>query len=387
MRPGGRGTFRPDLANPLEARREKSVETGHPGLRVGPLARQRAQFAARRDKAVEPGKFRPADGAAADALIVLERPRNDVLAFLGFERAGAEHDGAAGFGEIDGTGQETPLHRRHHFDVVLRFSPGDIGMPPDGPGRGARRIDEHRIERVGLPVLRRRDHRLCFEVQSREIVVEPRHARFRSIDRGDIGARGGKLRGLAAGRSAQVGDRAAAQIAEQARRQRSGGVLHPPFAFGISRQRRDRTGGRDPHRAGRHDAALETLRPQLRIGFHREIERRLLAVGAGDGAGDLLAIGLGPPRQQPWRRIEIDRIEVRDGFLSDPRNAAEHGVDETGEARVAAIALYQPHRQIDGGVMRNVEEQELRCAGDQRTFDLRSIARQTAIKHLANEVA
>ena len=55
------------------------------------------------------------------------------------------------------------------------------------------------------------------------------------VDRRHPGAGGGELRGLAAGRGAEIGDALAGDVAEQARRERGGGVLHPPGAVVDSR--------------------------------------------------------------------------------------------------------------------------------------------------------
>ena len=54
---------------------------------------------------------------------------------------------------------------------------------------------------------------------------------WRAVDRRDMRAGLGQLRGLAAGRSAEIGNRLASDVAEQPRRQRGGGVLHPPLPF------------------------------------------------------------------------------------------------------------------------------------------------------------
>ena len=88
--------------------------------------------------------------------------------------------------------------------------------------------------------------------------------RRRAIDRGDVGAGGGKLRGLAAGRGAQIGDAPSGDIAEQPRRQRRRGVLHPPRAFGKAGQRGHGAVRDGAHRAGRQHAAVEPRGPDFR---------------------------------------------------------------------------------------------------------------------------
>ena len=82
------------------------------------------------------------------------------------------------------------------------------------------------------------------ELQPREILPQPLEARRRAVDRGDLRAGERELRGLAARRGAEIGDGFAARrrpsIAEQPRRQRRGGVLHPPCAVVVAGKLRDR---------------------------------------------------------------------------------------------------------------------------------------------------
>ena len=56
------------------------------------------------------------------------------------------------------------------------------------------------------------------------------------VDGGHLRAGGAELHGLAAGRGAEVGDALAGDVAQQARGQGGGGVLHPPGALGEARQ-------------------------------------------------------------------------------------------------------------------------------------------------------
>ena len=59
------------------------------------------------------------------------------------------------------------------------------------------------------------DDGLGRERKPREILPQPLEPRRRAVDRGDVRAGGGELGGLAAGRGAEVGDAAAAHVAEQ----------------------------------------------------------------------------------------------------------------------------------------------------------------------------
>ena len=143
-------------------------------------------------------------------------------------------------------------------------------MAADGSGRRAGRIEQHRVERaprrpcrgVGLD-------ELGLELQPLEIGPQPCEPRLREIDGGDVGAGRGELRRLAAGRRAQIGDRAASDSAEQAGGQRGGGVLHPPGAVRIAGEILDAAAGGKPHRSRRQREAAEALGPCLQAPISR----------------------------------------------------------------------------------------------------------------------
>ena len=113
-------------------------------------------------------------------------------------------------------------------------------MPPDRAGRRAGRVDQHGVERAALPLGGIRLDDLGAELQPRQILPHALEARRRAVDGGDLRAGQRQLRGLAAGRGAEIGDGFAAHVAEQLRRQRRGGVLHPPRAVVVAGKLRDR---------------------------------------------------------------------------------------------------------------------------------------------------
>ena len=195
-----------------------------------------------------------------------------------------------------------------------------------------------------------------------------------------------KLRGLAAGRGAEVGDRAAGEVAEQPGRERGGGVLHPPGALAVAGKLRHRPRRGEPHRAGGRDDAAERRGPALRIGFDGEVERRLGAVGKRDGVRGLGAVGPRPACEQPLRRIEVERLEGGDGiaFAGDP---PQHGVDEAGIAGVAPVGLHEPHREVDGGMVGHIEKQDLRGTDKERGLDPRRFGRKPAAQPVADQPA
>ena len=81
-------------------------------------------------------------------------------------------------------------------------------MAADGAGRGAGRIDQHAVERAVAagPFGAIGDDVVGLQRQPRKIVAQPRHPRRRTIDRGDARAGLRELRGLAAGRGAEIDD-------------------------------------------------------------------------------------------------------------------------------------------------------------------------------------
>ncbi len=76
----------------------------------------------------------------------------------------------------------------------------------------------------------------------------------------------------------------------------------------------------------------------------------------GDGGGDILAIALHPALGEPFRRVEegVDRLG-EDGlaFTGQP---PQQRIAERDIARGARILVELADRQIDGGMVRHVEE-------------------------------
>src|SRR6185437_3219594 len=136
------------------------------------------------------------------------------------------------------------------------------------------------------------------EGEPREVRVEAVEAARRAVDRGDARAGGGELRRLASGRGAEIDDALAGDVAEERRRHRRGGVLHPPRAGTVARQAHDRAATGAAQRAGRQQDGFELVAPHFRIAANGEVERRLLEMGERDPARALLAIGLTPAAPQ-----------------------------------------------------------------------------------------
>ena len=242
------------------------------------------------------------------------------LALLRLERAGAIDEHAARLGRVRPRGRAAGAAGPRAWRCrPARLSQGMSGWRRMVPVDGARRIEQHGVERPRLPFARRRPRR------SRPRGRGGRD--FRAAASSRAGARStavtcapasGELRGLAAGRGAKIGDRAAAHVAEQPRRQRRGRVLHPPRAFGKARQRRHRPCGDRAHRAGRQHAAAKRRRPVLRVGLDGEIERRLL---------------------RGWRPRSRARSRRR-------RSAIQRAISHSGVSSASGIERGEPRRRL-----------------------------------------
>ena len=196
-----------------------------------------------------------------------------------------------------------------------------------------------------------------------------------------------QLRGLTAGRRAQIGDAPATDLAEEPHWQRRASILNPPRAFGKTRQRAYRARRYQTYRSGRKHAAAELFGPMFGIAFDGEVERRLGAVGGGNRARGRRAVSRGPARHQPIRCVEhrcIERGEARGAF---PRQAPQHGIDQTGKSGGPSIGLHEPDRKVDGGMVGYIEKKNLCRADEQRGLDPRRLGGQAAIKEQPEKTA
>ena len=227
-------------------------------------------------------------------------------------------------------------------------------MAPDGPGAGARRIQQHRIERGGRgPAAQIGGDQLGRQPEPGEVPGDPFEPPGRNIERRHLRPRGGELRGLAAWRRAEIGDPPALDTAVEPREQGARGerrsrVLYPPAAGFVAGQavhpRR-----RAPQAAGREHGRVEPRRPAFgRLG-RGDIERRFRQMGHRDRPRHRLAIGPGPAAPEPVRGVEPG------GVLGDaqPRAVAgEAAEDGVGEAAIAPRrrCVEQRHRLVDRGM-------------------------------------
>ena len=184
----------------------------------------------------------------------------------------------------------------------------------------------------------------------------------RQLDRGHPGAGRGQLRGLAAGRGAQVDHRA------PARRRRAGAPAgRPPRPAPTRRPRRspaDPRSRRPPAGAPycRTAARRRAARAQSSaIGLDREIERRLDQMRLGDRARDRLAVGrasssaTASPACSGGRRPGCARRSL-------PSRATRRSTALTRPLAKRVRAAGQRHGLGHGGMRRRVQEQQLRGA-------------------------
>src|SRR5438067_2210782 len=171
--------------NPLKPGGEEAVEAGHAGVRIAPMARQGAQIAVRSEELGDPGDFLLLDWLAAGAGFTCEQRRDLLLTFLGFERADAVYDLAAGLRQ-GGRAVEQPLLQADELrKVTLALEPADVGMAADRAGRGTRRVDQYGIERAALPFGRVGGDHVGMQAEPHQILAHTHEPIGRALDRGN----------------------------------------------------------------------------------------------------------------------------------------------------------------------------------------------------------
>ena len=83
----------------------------------------------------------------------------------------------------------------------------------------------------------------------------------------------------------------------------------------------------------------------------------------------------------------LQRIAGGEDFVALAGDVAQHRVGQRGEARTLAIETYRPHRQVDGGMIGDVEQQDLCRADDQRPLQFGKTFRQSLVEETGDGVA
>ncbi len=252
-------------------------------------------------------------------------------------------------------------------------------MAADRPRRGAGRIEQDRVERLGRfegggighdvsasslsrsRLARRRSMRgaerstavTCAPAAASCAVLPPGAAQRSRIRSPGLGAR------ILAGRAA------AASCTHQAPSAKPGSC-----GIAVRAVRRiEPVGSRvPPSRSAQRAASLAAVRST-------EGSRRW---AGRDGARARLAIGGRPALAQPGGRVGHERIGSCEDRVPLGRQPPQHGVGEIGEVAGVAILAGERHRRIDGGVARGPEHQDLRGGGDQDRLELAAPGRQAA---------
>ena len=120
--------------------------------------------------------------------------------------------------------------------------------------------------------------------------------------------------------------------------------------------------GVESHRAGRQHDSAEPSGPAGGIALDGEVERRLEAVRAGDGARRRFAVGRDPARREPRGRIVPERIGARQNCFAVTGDRTQHRIGERRERRARSVGPNSLDREIDRGVIGDVEKQDLRRA-------------------------
>ena len=159
-------------------------------------------------------------------------------------------------------------------------------------------------------------------MQAGEVFREPLQPLGRAVDREHLGAGRCELRGLAAGRGAEIGDALAGLRLEQAGGQGGGGILHPPFAVLVAGQLADRGALDEADAAGGQKHAAEALGPGFRIRLHRHIDGGHGAMRLDDLRGERLAVLRDPALLEPGGGIEPGIVLTKDLHRARGRRGA-----------------------------------------------------------------
>ena len=124
------------------------------------------------------------------------------------------------------------------------------------------------------------------------LLLQPRHALRVAVERCDGVAGLDQLRRLAAGRRADIEHAGTGRQLHQPGRNRRRGVLHPEPALGVTGKLIHRLVALvDAHRVGQQRPGAEQFEQRRVVGLERQIERRALEQGIGEGRNGVGAIG------------------------------------------------------------------------------------------------
>ena len=273
-------------------------------------------------------------------------------------------------------------------EIARPLGPGDVGMAADGAGRGAGRVDQRRVEGRRVEGERVGDDDLGMKPQPLEIGGEHFQPLGRAVDRRDAAPAAASSALLPPGAAQRSTTRMPGARVEQPRRQRGGGVLHPPFALRVAFELGDGRMGVEPHRAGRQHDPAEPLRPALGVALDAEVERRLGsdARRRSRAPSPRRRSRASAPRARAACRRRADRRR-RGSPRARARSPRSTALTRPANGALAGLRPRRPHREIDGGMVGRVEEEDLRRADDQRPFEHAAALRHALVEPLRERLA
>ena len=152
------------------------------------------------------------------------------------------------------------------------FQMRHVGMAADRAGRGARRVEQHRLDRLlRTPGQRIGRDRLDRQVEPLQVGDQPIETAGRAVDRRHLGAGVASCAVLPPGAAQRSMTSQPGNIAEQSRRQRRRRILDPPGALGIA--------GQVGHRAARRRGATcrSAAASPASVSHHVSADRRAMS--------------------------------------------------------------------------------------------------------------
>ena len=112
-----------------------------------------------------------------------------------------------------------------------------------------------------------------------------------------------------------------------------------------------------------------------------------MADRVSDVPRNVLAVVGDPAPQEPLGNIKRLRLDLLDQRLSLAGATAQHRIDEPGIFRGPPIRLYQPHRQIDRGMIGHIHPENLRRSDQERALRAWRVGRDAAIEQPRQHMA
>lgn len=210
----------------------------------------------------------------------------------------------------------------------------------------------------------------------------------RAVEGDYICAQRCELHGFAAGSGAHVDDFLSFDIAKEFGGERGGGVLYPPCAVRESGEVCDVARiVFQAQAAGRELFGLKGFQPLggLVLIFQGDVERGFGLVGGGDFGGGAQAVVFDPEFEKPGRGVEAGGVLFFQPVFAFAGQGAQQGVDE-GFLFFHLVFAREANGCVEGGVVRDVHEEELGGAEAQDVLQALDFYRAGAVLRLFNQI-